>query len=281
MSDVENVIEQNKKHNPLMEKLRRIPGETFRIPSKGIFYKNGELESEVVDGEVTIYPMAALDELMMKSPDMLFQGTAIDQVIKRCVPQVIKPMEMLASDLDYLLTCLRKVTYGEYMPIKHTCKECGENAQAREYNIPLSHFLKNSKELTQADYDSMTFTLNNFKIKLKPATFIELVELYRTTDDGVFTNPDKTLEFIIKSFLPVIEQVDKVKDKEMIKEWLSKLPAPQMQQLNNKISLVNKWGIKFEYTFKCMDCNKDIDISASLNPVNFFMLPSGQETTNE
>jgi hypothetical protein len=83
--------------NPLLEKLKKkIPGETFRLPSRGLFYTNGELDPEVENGEIVIYPMTTVDELALRSPDMLFQGTAITQVIRRTVPQILKPERLIA-----------------------------------------------------------------------------------------------------------------------------------------------------------------------------------------
>ena len=39
--------------NPLLASLR-IPGETFRLPSHGLFYTDGELDDSVVNGEVEV-----------------------------------------------------------------------------------------------------------------------------------------------------------------------------------------------------------------------------------
>lgn len=123
MTDSDNV----KRVNPLLERFNKMPPETFRLPSGGGFYKNGELDEEVVDGEVIIYPMTTQDEITMKSPDMLFQGTAIEKVFNRCMPQIKKPMDLLSNDVDFLMICLRIVTYGSSIEIKYECPKCNEN----------------------------------------------------------------------------------------------------------------------------------------------------------
>jgi len=46
-------METTVKSNPLLENLR-LPGETVRLPSGGMFYKNGELASHVNNGEIHV-----------------------------------------------------------------------------------------------------------------------------------------------------------------------------------------------------------------------------------
>ena len=73
--------------NPLLERAR-LPGQTFTLPSKGLFYKHGEVDDSVLaaKGEVMVYPMVTLDEINIKTPDKLLNGTAITDVFKRCMP---------------------------------------------------------------------------------------------------------------------------------------------------------------------------------------------------
>ena len=97
--------------NPLLKALLKVmPPTTIRLPSKGLLYKNGELDDEVIDGQIILYPMNTLDEIIIRNSDMLLQGTAIEQVIGRCAPQVKKPMELFSKDIDYILVFLRKIS---------------------------------------------------------------------------------------------------------------------------------------------------------------------------
>src|SRR3569832_318234 len=83
-----------------------LPGQTYRLPSLGK-YPEGVLSDDVVNGELVLHPMSTLDEIYLKTPDMLFQGTAIEQVFARRVPQVLKPLELIPKDVDYILSALR------------------------------------------------------------------------------------------------------------------------------------------------------------------------------
>ncbi len=269
--------------NPLLEQLKRIPGETYRLPSRGMFYNNGELDPEVKNGEVVVYPMTTIEELLMQTPDAIFQGSAIEKTILACVPQVKKPKQLLALDIDFLLTCIRKVSFGDDLPIKYKCKSCGEEAKEHEYNIPLSHFIKNTKEITKDDYENCIINLDNkFEVKLKPVTFEELLKLLQLEGPKEEQTTEEKIEALDKVFVEsmaaLIERINTVDDKEMIKEFLSQLYRNLKEELSEQIQQRNRWGIEFNYEITCKECKKKENISTYLNPTSFFMLPSSRKT---
>lgn len=267
--------------NPLLEKMNKMPGETIRLPSKGLYYINGELDEEVKNGEITIYPMTTLDEIYMRHPDMLFRGTSIDAVVKRCVPQVKKPLELFANDIDYILTALRKVSYGNNLPITHKCEHCFEKTEkANEFEIPLSYFLQNAKEFVN-DEEKMTVTLSNgFTVHLRPSKMHEMLELFQINEERI-TDPVEMTKLLALSLSATIKDVDGIENKELIKEWIAELPRNIIEEFSGKLSNVNNWGAEFKYKVTCPDCGGVNEISAVLNPLYFFILPSSQKTKKE
>lgn len=263
--------------NPLLEKLKKkIPGETFRLPSRGMFYRDSELDPEVENGEIVIYPMTTIDELKMRSPDMLFQGTAITEVIASCVPQILKPERLIASDVDYVLTALRKVSYGPLLPIKHKCSFC--EAPEKEYNLSIDHFIQSTKEITREQYDAMNILVDDYEVKLKPCVFEEMIKILQRSNDE-FDSAEKVSMWFDESLSSIIRSVDGVKDKELIMEWLQKLPRGIKEELSDKVEIINQWGLEFEYEIECDNCNKKANIKSTLNPTGFFTLPSSRKIT--
>lgn len=128
--------------NPLLERIK-IPGETIRLPSNGVFYTNGELDNSVTNGEIHIYPLTAISELLLRSPDKLLEGEALIDVFGQCAPQVKQPLKLLSKDIDYILTSLRRITYGDNIEIvyTHSCKD----AVQHEYTVKLSDCLSKPK----------------------------------------------------------------------------------------------------------------------------------------
>lgn len=263
--------------NPLLLKLkRRIPGESFRLPSRGLFYTNSELDPEVEDGEVIIYPMTTVDELKMRSVDMLFQGTAITEVIARCVPQILKPEKLIAADIDYVLTCMRKVSYGPMLPIKHKCTKC--DAPEKEFNLSVEHFIRTSKEITQDQYDKMSVIVDEvYNVRLRPCNFEELIKILQRSNDN-FDTAEKMSEYMDNSLSAVIKSVDGVKDRGNIMEWLGALPCEIKDELSDAVENLNQWGVEFSFVIECETCKAKEDIKSSLNPIGFFMLPSSRKT---
>lgn len=276
----DNTIEvvPEKPVNPLLTKLKkRIPGETFRLPSRGMFYTNGELDPEVDNGEIVIYPMTTVDELKMRNQDMLFQGTATTEVIARCVPQILKPEKLITSDVDYVLTCLRRVSYGPLLPMKHKCRHC--DAKEKEFNLSIDHFIRNAKEITQDQYDKTTVVLDDsYTVKLRPCTFEEFIKILQRTNDD-FDTAEKVSEWIDTSLSAVIRSVDGTKDKTMILEWLREMPREIKEALSKEVERVNQWGVEFEFDITCESCGTADNLSTSLNPTSFFTLPSSPKTT--
>jgi len=255
--------------NPLLAKAR-IPGETHTLPSRGLFYKNGEISSDVVDGEITISPLTTICELNLKSPDLLFSGKAITEVFKICIPQILKPLELLAKDVDFLLTCLRKVTYGEFLDVDntHTC----ENAKRHTYQVSLSPFINDAKRIDPTSVnDTYQITLDNGqKLKLTPPRFINVLRIYRAAgDDDADVESVKT--DVIDTILGMIESVDGVSDRDMVSEWLNTINVSYIHKISGSVDSVSNWGAEFDTTITCKDCNEEVGVEIPLNPILFFI----------
>lgn len=277
MSEINETLEAPVRVNPLLEKLKRkIPGETFRLPSRGLFYKNSELDPEVEDGEIVVYPMTTVDELMMRSPDMLFQGTAITEVIGRCVPQILKPSRLIASDVDFILTALRKVSYGPLLPIAHKCEFC--EAPEKDYGLPIDYFIQKTKEITAEQYEAMNVVINEYNIKLRPCVFEEMIKILQQQHGEDLDTVEKVSDWIDTSLAAIIRSVDGVTDNVQITEWLKALPRGIKEELTLAVPRINQWGLEFAYEIACDSCGKKADIKSTLNPTGFFTLPSNPRT---
>lgn len=261
---------QQIQENPLLTRVE-LPGSTFQLPSRGLFYNNGELRDDVEMGEVHVHPMSAYDEILMKTPDCLFSGEAVHKVFKRCIPQVLKPTELLAKDVDFLLVCLRLVTFGNEMEVKykHDC----ENAKTHSYMIDISNFINTAKRLDPTKIGSI-YTVempNGQVVKLHPSRFKDTIKMYQDVNPNRETTPEDELEltvFIIKS---IIHSVDGIEDDKLIEEWIKQIPAGWLGMLTDTIEKTSDFGPNFTFQTKCKDCGETIDIQSPINPISFFM----------
>lgn len=282
---MENEKQTTTRDNPLIKKISMVPPEYFTLPSQGVFYNSGELDAECENAQVSVYPMTSIDELELKSADMLYTGEAIVNVLRRRVPQILKPMELLAGDVDFLLTCLRKVSYGNNIIVKHKCTTCGDEAKEAEYTIPASYFIENSKKFDKDKYKNTSFKVDGFKIATSPLTLGGLIKIFQIENSIIAKGDNITAETLSEARAEilslVIKKVDTIDDKEMIKEWAAALSPKTLNIINNKIGFLNEWGVRFEYEVQCEECDAKEKIQVVTNPIQLFTLPSGPEIQEE
>jgi hypothetical protein len=260
--------------NPLLTRIR-IPGETFTIPSGGLFYTNGELAPDVVNGEVHVYPMTGIDELVMKSVDKILNGEAVKEVFARCIPSVLKPGALIAKDVDFLLVALKKVSYGPTFEINYT-HDC-EDAEMHQYEFPLDMFLRDIKGVNPTTVRAVyTYTLENGQVlNFTPATYDDVVDVYKTQqmEQGKEEVQSQTevLHGLMSSMSILIADVDGITDRDQIIEWLMQLPVAWLQKISDAAIETTNWGVQFDVPLVCKDCGAEVAVPTPLNPISFFI----------
>lgn len=255
--------------NPLLKRAR-LPGESFTLPSGGLFYKDGELDDGVQNAEVHVYPMTALDEILIKTPDKLFSGDAIREVFERCVPQITKPGRLLARDVDFVLIALRKVSYGEEMEIHYThdCKD----AKDHSYVVNVSDFLRKSKRIdpTTLGKEFVVELSNDQKVHIQPIRFDDMIAMMQINEDQDEISAENVKTTLLDGLANVITQIDEVTKPEWIREALDVFAPMHLQEINEGVDRSVKWGPDFKSQIKCRDCGKDVEATIPLNPLAFF-----------
>jgi hypothetical protein len=97
-------------NNPLKQYFRR-PAIYLKLPSGGALYPPGVIKP-TENGELPVYPMTAIDEITTKTPDALFNGVAMVEIIKSCVPDVLDPWSINSIDLDAILLAIKSAAGG-------------------------------------------------------------------------------------------------------------------------------------------------------------------------
>jgi hypothetical protein len=152
--------------NPLQKHFRQ-PAIFIKLTSNGKFWKEGSLEL-TVNGDIPVYPMTAKDEIMLRTPDALLNGTSVVQVIQSCCPNIKNAWEMPSIDVDSTLIAIRIASYGAMMSVTSKCPHCEFE---HDYDIDLSTVLSN---ITVPDYSQSVFTPDGLEIKLRPLNYLQL-----------------------------------------------------------------------------------------------------------
>jgi hypothetical protein len=249
----------------------RLPGETVKIPSSGLLYDDGVFAEGVKDGEVVVYPMSAFDELRMKNISDIINGTAITQVFRRCIPQILQPDELFEKDVNYLLMVLKKITYGNTVTIvyTHTC----DKAKPHKYEIPLTPLISHTKYIDATTLsESYTIAMDNGQVVLlQPVKYKDILNIMRDTADYDAMSILELKEKILESTMKIIKSVDGNTNPKDIEDWCRAIPAPWFEQITNALSTSGEWGTQNSYEIECQDCKSETNIELPLNPLNFFL----------
>lgn len=259
--------------NPLIDRLRRsIPGETFRLPSQALFYTDGELDETVVNGEVHVLPLSAMDEVVLKSPDMLMSGKAYETVFARCIPQIKKPLKLLAKDIDFLLLCLRILSYGPTSTL-HFTHNC-DGAKSHEYEVELRALVAKAMPIDPTTLvDTYTVTLTNGQVvRMRPAVFGSVLEMYQSfaLSDGTDNEMVAVRKQLIEVVGDMILDVDGIDDRQLIRSWLIELTPDLLNQLSDASERISHWGPDLQIELTCKDCGEICSAELPINPVSFF-----------
>ncbi len=144
------------------------------LPSKGTFYPPGTLELDS-NGEVGVYPMTALDEMTLKTPDGLLSGEATYKVIKSCVPAIKDPWQMPAIDVDAILIGIRIASYGEKMRVTSIVPK---TKTKQDHEINLVQLLESRKI---APIDTRVALDNGLNVAVKPTNYREMQNIRKET----------------------------------------------------------------------------------------------------
>lgn len=270
--------------NPLKQYFRR-PAVYIKLPSEGKYYQPGTIDN-TVNGELPVYPMTAIDEITLKTPDALFNGVAMVELIKSCVPNIKDPWAINNIDFDAILIGIKIADGSSEMQIVSTCPNCSET---NEYGIDLPNLLGS---LGSGDFDK-EMKIHDLSLKLKPITFKQMNEAaisqlsiqreFALVDQEaseeeqnkkrkqILTDLTKlTMELLTESIEYIQTPTIRVDNKEFIFDFLENCDKITYQAIRDyNIELKSKSEAK-PLDIKCPNCTHEYKQPFTLNVSDFF-----------
>lgn len=148
--------------NPLKQYFRQ-PSVYLRLPSDGNFWPKGSIVMPP-NHELPVLPMTAIDEITYRTPDALFNGSAVVNVIQSCIPNIKDAWAAPGTDINSILVSIRIASFGHEMEINSACPECNHED---EYSIDLRIVLDG---LQMPDYVT-PIREGDLEISLQPMTY--------------------------------------------------------------------------------------------------------------
>lgn len=272
-------------NNPLSNYFRR-PALYLKLPSKGLGYPEGAIDLPE-NGEIPVYPMTAIDEITARTPDALFNGLAIVELIKSCVPNIKDPWFMPQVDLDSVLLSIKIATSGSKTEIESYCPACNETSK---YDVNLTALLN---QFNPGGYDNLFDMGNNVYIKFKSITYREVnmanqkqfdvqraLQIINNIEDQL--EKDSKMSELIKEMNEmalelILDMIEFIKtpeatvfDKDHIHEFLLNIPKKMFDSIRD-YSIELKKTIELQpLDFTCQNCSHEYKQSLDLNITDFF-----------
>lgn len=273
--------------NPLAKHFRQ-PAIYLRLPSGGKFYPNGSVDL-TLNGEVPIYPMTIKDEVLLKTPDALMNGSGMADMITSCCPNIKDVWNIPLVDLDAILIAIRLASYGADMDVNSVCTHCKEE---NEHTLDLRAVLDNVTPIKK--YNDVT-DLAGLKFKLKPQTYKDLNRVGMITFEqeklmGAITDSDLPDEekkqrfkeafdnltaLNVDSVVSCIESIitedgTVVSDPDMIKEFLLQTDRKTYDAVKDMVQSAVGANSLAPVEFTCGSCKEPYKVRVEFNQSSFF-----------
>lgn len=272
-------------NNPLRQYFRR-PSVYMKLPSGGLGYPEGAIDMPET-GELPVYPMTAIDEITARTPDALFNGTAVVELIRSCIPNIKDPWSVSNVDLDAILVAIKAASSpnGE-MDIESQCPKCEDIST---YKINLAALLAGLKS---PDFKT-PLDLGDLKFKFRPLSFREVntasvqqFELQRifnqldTTDDddqkakimqeGLEKITNLTMELLSRSIVEIETPTVPVTETEFILDFLKHCDRNLYIQIRDHSAKIRQDSELKPMKIQCANCGNEYEQTITLNPTDFF-----------
>jgi hypothetical protein len=271
-------------NNPLKQYFRR-PAVYFKLPSGGKDYNDGVIDFTET-GELPVYPMTAIDEITARTPDALFNGTAVVELIKSCIPNIKDPWGVSSNDLDAILIAIKIASGNGKLEVESTCPECKNDSK---YDIDLSNVLNSLKS---GDY-TKEYNIGDLIFKFRPLTYKEMnsasllqnevTRLFQTlsalpnederatkTKEALTKVTELTIDLISRCIEYIKTPNTSVNEIDYIKDFLGNCDRKvyaQLRDLNTKLKEDNQLK---PLNVDCISCNHKYEQTYVLNPTDFF-----------
>ena len=231
--------------------------------------------------------MTAIDEIMYKTPDALFNGQATVNVIQSCIPNITNAWGVPAMDVDTILVAIRIASYGHEMEFGTKCPKCSaesdraldlrtvmdamripdynQSIQSGDMEIyfrPMNY--KNLNDNNQLQYE------NQRMLQMLPDTKFEDTEKMNALTAALKKITDITVTALAQSIATVKTPTAMVSEPEYIEDFLKNCDRNLFTQIRDHIIKLKTQAEMQPMKLVCDECSHEYEQSVSLDMSNFF-----------
>lgn len=276
--------------NPLKQFFRQ-PAIYLSLPSGGRHWPAGALTMPE-NQELPVYPMTAIDEITYRTPDALFNGQAVINVIHSCVPNIKNAWEVPGIDLNAVLIAIRIASYGHEMELGTRCPKCETES---DFGVDLRMVLDGIREpdySTPIQHGDLEITLMPVSYRNQNQVGLKQYEQQRSvqqiqndpnmSDDEKIKRLNETMHLIteltietLKYSIASIRTPDAlVTEIDFIRDFLVNCDRKLYQEIRDRvIGLRNSSELK-PFEIECPSCSNKHQQNLTLDQAAFFGVAS-------
>lgn len=255
------------------------------------WYSDDQVET-TDDGEIAVYPMGAIDDIMLNTPDAMLNGRALENVIRSCAPGIKDVKRFMIPDLEAVFVGIKSATSSGKTDYERKCPSCGHentfdlNCQA----ILNSMTFIDENDLTIRFNDDMVvhvrpydFEMRQLFIKrefeeekamraLESSSSTDEIERAATLSASVDRMAKITFALVSKSIekIQLIKEGQMVTDPDHISEWLTSISKQQAEMVIEAVNKLNQVGVMKKISVSCENCGHSWEDPLSFDPTSFF-----------
>ena len=276
--------------NPLAQYFRT-PGVHQVLPTQGRYFPAGEIDL-AINGEVAVLPMTAGDEIVLKNPDALLNGDALERLFKSCVPAIKNPRNISVADMDVLLLAIKLASFGDSLEVNVVCPKC-----KKEMSVDTSIRTLLSEIKTIPIEEAVVRIDDNLVVYLQPYNFesktildlatFEETKIVQHLLDADIADADKAkifnrsfekiadlnLDLIAKCIVRICIPGVEVTDEDNIKEYVRNTDKNVVKLIRDQLTKLSDNGIDKEFDVTCAneECNHEWKTPMVFDPSHFFV----------
>jgi hypothetical protein len=277
--------------NPLQQFFRQ-PAMYLNLPTKGRWYRNDEVEM-TSEQQIAVYPLSALNDIMLNTPDAMLNGQALETVVRDCAPSIKNAKRFMLPDLEALFVAIKSASNNGKIDYDKTCPQCKtENS----YEMNCQYLLDT---MTTINEDDLTIRFgSDLIVHVTPYDF-EMRQIFmkrefeeekafraiaaqsESIDEiakaGLMAQSVERLSRLTFSLVSrsiekivMVKQNITVNDREHINEWLMGISKAQADMVIEAVDKINKVGVMKSITVQCSSCAHTWEDALAFDPSSFF-----------
>lgn len=270
--------------NPLFKHFRQ-PSVYVKLPSRGKFWPEHALDMPPNE-ELPIYPMTIKDEVLIKTPDALMNGSGVADVIHSCCPNIKDPWSLPAVDLDTILIAIRIASYGAFMDVDTGCPHCqAENTHPVDLRVLMDDVKVPNFDPINIDDLTFYFRPQNFKnLNANNLIAYEQQKLIDAITNSELPEEEKTKQFNlmfpkltdmnIMALVNCIEGIqvgsEYVTDMNHIKEFVSNCDRKIYKAIKEQVDQIINTSKIPPVSMQCNECTEKYSTEILFEQSNFF-----------